>query len=83
MGYLPPIPPRWIEVTRLESDSPEYIEVRSGLRVPNTDREMAEHRARMDRVNAETMRDAKIMTALLLALVVCIGYGIAQLLGFA
>jgi hypothetical protein len=83
MGYIPPSPPHWIEVTRLDSESPEYIEVRSGryLRASDTGRELAQHRARMDRVHAETMRDAKIMTVLLLAMIVTIVYAVAQFAG--
>lgn len=48
---------------------------------PDLEQLAREHRAKMEAVTAKTLRDAKIGAGLLLALIVVVGYGCAQLLG--
>lgn len=85
MGYLPPAPPpEWIEVTTLGSEEREFVSGHEGARrVVDRSLQRAEiaHRAKMAVVHAQTMREARIGTALLLALVLSVIACIAQWAG--
>src|SRR3546814_18020576 len=65
MGYLPPAPPpEWIEVTTLVSEEREFVAGNEGGRAVDRSLQRAEiaHRANMETVHAQTMREARIGT---------------------
>lgn len=84
MGYAPPPPPsvRPIMYGTTPCHAGDLIIVGRPLhRTDYFDSESAEHRARMAREHAETMRQARVGTLLLVAFVVTIVVCVAQLVG--
>ena len=93
MGYIPPGPPQpgailildyGIEVTTLDDVAPRYVDGHEAGKRLHRDLQACmgvEHRLKMEAIHAETMRDARIGTVLLLALAVTLLACALQLAG--